>query len=607
MRATLPTTTLAILASSLLAAGAPVSYKPEACSVIASGSAECRQAPADFLRIPTGNHAFNNASTEILQDAFSALAVLQNEYYQIGRSTWPSAIDWTAAVTQTVVSGMLSTLTRSLDLVDPGATSSFQGAHENLVSSVYDQIIGYYYGQDIVAIKDEAFDDILWVVLGWIEAMNFARLHDSLHFPKAEHNPNATLPTDIHVALATLPWRGRFWIPSFQSRSQSFWLLGAEGWDTELCHGGMVWNPRLEPYKNAITNELYISASISMYRHFADDSTVDGDPVYLQAAIEGYKWLVNSNMTNDAGLFVDGFHIGGLADGNIECNVRDEMVYTYNQGVLLTGQRGLWEVTGSPSYLADGHDLIQAVINATGWDLEANQPIDAVGVPSELPRWRGLGRGGILEDECDASGTCSQDSQTFKGIYFHHLNEFCRPLDGNSFKEHKSFNVNSFDSVKAAHRSACQAYLGWIKHNALAALETRDARGRYGMWWGAGLVGNSIAVSPQGDGIDHDAANTTDYRNHGTPQDDIWGRVSRWLPGPQKGGLDKQVVARHLESTDTDMDMNMMESVTKSPAGRQMPRSTDPNDRGRGRTVETQVGGLALLRAYWDVSQSVST
>lgn len=424
--------------------------------------------------------------------------------------------------------------------------------------------------------------------------MNFARSHDSLHFPKAEHSPNASFPTDIHAALASLPWRGQLWIPSFQSRAQSFWLLGAQGWDTTLCHGGMVWNPRLKPYKNAITNELYISASISMYQHLNNESVVDKDPLHLQAAVEGYKWLVNSNMTNREGLFVDGFHIGRRKHGNVECDVRDEMVYTYNQGVLLTGQRGLWDVTGSPSYLADGHDLIQAVIKATGWSLKTNRPIDLVDMSAKLPKWRGLGRGGILEEQCDASGTCSQDGQTFKGIYFHHLNAFCRPLDPDRLKEHDSFDMHSFSRVKAAHQSACQAYLGWVKHNALAALKTRDSRGRFGMWWGSGLFGN-IYIFPESDGIDHDAANTTDYRNQGTPKDEVWGRSARWLPGSWKGGLEKQVAP--------ELDYKKMET----PMGKGRPRPSDPNDRGRGRTVETQVGGVALLRAYWDISQSLSS
>lgn len=436
----------------------------------------------------------------------------------------------------------------------------------------------------------QAFDDILWVVLGWIEAMNFARAHDSLHFPKAEHNANVSLPTDIHAALASLPWRGQFWIPSFQSRAKNFWILGAEGWDTALCHGGMVWNPRLEPYKNAITNELYISASVSMYQHLSNGSAAEKDPLHLQAAIEGYKWLLDSNMTNHEGLFVDGFHVDRQKPGNVECDVRDEMVYTYNQGVLLTGQRGLWDVTGSPSYLADGHDLVQAVIKATGWNLKKNQPMDSTDASSsKLPKWRGLGRGGILEEACDASSTCSQDSQTFKGIYFHHLKAFCQPLDLDSMSGHNAINVDGFRRVETAHRSACRAYLGWIKHNALAALKTRDSQGRFGMWWGAGLFGN-MDVSPDGDGIDHNATNTTDYRNQGTPKDDVWGRTARWLPGTKKHAVPK------LDQQDVDL------SEAEIPMRR--PHPSDPNDRGRGRTVETQVGGLALLRAYWEISQS---
>ncbi|RFU81634.1 glycoside hydrolase family 76 [Trichoderma arundinaceum] len=565
---------------------APASYKQEYCSVVATDLGNCRTPPDSFLPFAAQTSASKSANTEILEDAYSALAVLQNEYYQIGRGTWPSAIDWTAAVTETVVSGMLSTLTKSLSLIVPGTTPRVQQEQENLISSVYDQVIGYLFEQDIVAIRDEAFDDILWVVLGWIEATNFARAHDRLHFHQTNRNLNDTLPTDVHVALESLPWRGTAWISSFQSRAQTFWLLGSQGWDTTLCHGGMIWNPRLEPYKNAITNELYISASVSMYQYLANGSTANPDPTYLQAATVGYQWLLNSNMTNQQGLFVDGFHVDHSKPNNVECDQRDEMVYTYNQGVLLTGQRGLWDVTGTPSYLEDGHNLIQSVITATGWDLRTNKAIDSFNSSADLPPWRGIGRGGILEDQCDASGTCSQDSQTFKGIYFHHLNAFCRPLDGNSLKGYGSVNMDSFNRVKKAHKTACQAYLGWIQHNAQAALNTRDSRGRFGMWWGPGLFGN-VNVSPSTDGINHNAANTTDYRNQGTPKNAVWGRTSRWLPGPQKGGMEKQVAPE-------------LHGLMKAQA-------SDPNDRGRGRTVETQVGGVALLRAYWDISQLSSS
>jgi hypothetical protein len=338
----------------------------------------------------------------------------------------------------------------------------------------------------------------------------------------------------------------------------------------------MIWNPRLEPYKNAITNELYIAASISMYRYFPGsvyDGTPSRDPRHLQAAIEGYKWLMNVNMTNDKGLYVDGYHINRNIPGNVECDVRDEMVYTYNQGVILTGLRGLFGATGAPSYVEDGHNLIRSVIKATGWDITKGEPVDDAPPPGELPPWHGIGRGGILEESCDASGTCSQDGQTFKGIFMHHLTAFCRPLE--LTVDQSRVNRQAFAQVNQAHAKTCRSYIGWLKYNSEAALNTRDSEGRFGMWWAANLY-NNVNVQRYDDGINHFAENKTDYRNEGTPRNELWGVQERFIPG---GG-------NATEQTEH-----------RAPSG-------DPNDRGRGRTVETQTGGLALLRAYWEVSQS---
>lgn len=419
---------------------------------------------------------------------------------------------------------------------------------------------------------------MLWVVLGWIEAVNFVRVHRELHYP-GTLTPQQGFPLDMKTAIGSIPWHGEFWVPYFSSRASEFWNFGITGWDTKLCHGGMVWNPRLPIYKNAITNELYISASISMYQYFPGDPFKSGNnsqyvknPAHLEASIQGYKWLANVNMTNNQGLYVDGFHISDSKPGNVECDLHDEMVYTYNQGVVLTGLRGLWTVSGSPSYLDDGHKLIQAVIKATGWDLLKDAPADGPNRIGELPPWKGIGRGGILEEKCDASGTCSQDGQTFKGIFFHHLTAFCVPLDPLEPVNKVAVDQKAYTQVKTAHSTACGVYLGWVKHNAQAALKTRDRKGRFGMWWGAGVFGN-LVLSKSQDRINHNAANTTDYRNEGTPVDDVWGRT-QWLPGGQQGRVSK--------------------------------RAADPNDRGRGRTVETQIGGLALLRAYWEMSQSQS-
>ena len=459
---------------------------------------------------------------------------------------------------------------------------------------------------------------MLWVVLEWLEAVRFVSGHSRLHYSRNLAD-NAPKSGGLRHALESFPWHGNNWVSSFAHRARIFWNLASEGWGTQLCHGGMVWNPRLSPYKNAITNELWIAASISMYLYFPGDNFTSPwvasngfpkkDPAHMAAAIEGYRWLMGVNMTNSQGLFVDGYHIDNAKPGNVECDVRDEMVYTYNQGVILTGQRGLWTVSGAVSYLMEGHKLVQSVINATGWSLKHNAPVDELAhlPPGRLPPWRGIGRGGILEEQCDASGTCSQDAQTFKGIFFHHLAEFCALLEPFHVERGVTVDMDAYHTVRTAHAEACRSYLGWVQHNARAALQTRDSQGRFGMWWGASLF-NNTTVSEDHDGIDHNCENTTDYRNEGTPEDNVWGQSCRWLPG--SGG-----VVRANTHKDDLFSSHIGEKVMGGPrkpnglGGIQMPSepnkadSKDPNNRGRGRTVETQVGGLELLRAYWEMSR----
>lgn len=456
---------------------------------------------------------------------------------------------------------------------------------------------------------------MLWVVLGWIEAVKFVREHADRHYLRDGAVDASRPPSRLRKALESKPWHGKQWVPAFAHRARIFWNLASRGWDTSLCNGGMVWDRRLSPYKNAITNELWISASISMYEFYPGDNitspwTIDDgyrkkDPAHLAAAVEGYKWIMDVGLTNHQGLFVDGYHVSRRG-GSTKCDLRDEMVYTYNQGVLLTGHRGLWTVTGSASYLEDGHNLIQAVIKATGWSIKDHSPVDVLDSQAQgrLPIWHGLGRGGLMEERCDASGTCSQDGQAFKGIFFHHLTAFCAPLDAITVEPGVTLDVGGFQRVKTAHTEACDHYLGWVRHNALAAMGTRDSQGIFGMWWGSGMFGEAL-VSKADDGIDHEAPNTTDYRNEGTPRDSVWGPGYVFLPGRKVD----------MDSGDglVSMDQEQLVLQSRRRDGRLSTREVrdriipmkDPNERGRGRSVETQMSGLAVLRAYWELSQEV--
>ena len=362
----------------------------------------------------------------------------------------------------------------------------------------------------------------------------------------------------------------------------------------------MLWNSYGIPYKNAITNQLYISASVAMYLYFPGDNNtspflVDGvqqydlgtagpfDPIYLQAAVDAYDWLSNSNMTNSRGLYMDGFHLSNWKSNGTMCDVPNTMVYTYNQGVLLSGLRGLWESTGEEFYLTDGHRLVRHVMNATGWQYEDARPNNST-------RWAGIGRNGILEELCDSTGLCSQDRQTFKGIFFHHLTLFCEPLPLVPLVEGLTYVASK--ELAMLHRQSCQEYLPWVANNAAAALETKDDQGKFGAWWGAR---EDVEIAPLPDAAD-------DYRNIMSKL-----RERSWMPELVFSW--SNAVASFNGGNFLTTDGRLAALVDKSQDRMKPPHKTkdhyrehgDLNDRGRGRTVETQAGGVAVLRALWEL------
>lgn len=548
--------------------------------------------PESFAIFPPDNSHDAHWPINPLEELHGALETMQSHYFELWLGQWPSAIDWTAAVIGTFVSATLHSLTRSLEYVLPGAEHpAVEGQRiENEISKYFSQSVAYYFGEDAFSIRMQAYDDMLWVVLGWLESIKFINLHANRHFKRSG---------------PARAWYGKQFAPAFAHRAHIFYDIASAGWDSKLCGGGMTWNPRLTPYKNAITNQLFISASIDMYLYFPGDENDspfmqtmgdggDGglpsvrphDRQFLAAAVDGYAWLRGSNMTNAQGLYVDGFHIhnwgknGSIGTGN--CDERNEMTYTYNQGVLLSGLRGLWEGTGSQWYLEDGHELVRAVIAATGWTASESE--------RKKREWHGMGRAGVLEEACDAAATCSQNGQTFKGIFFHHLTLFCAPLPLTPVVPGVTHGASR--ATAQLHRQSCKEYATWVAHNARMALRTRDDEGRFGMWWGAPVSGvdaeEEVEASPLPLGA-------VDYRNNESlPEGRMWMPLSEyeWSTEEEDGppsfmGFDP--VAGSLGG-----------AGGRSKRGESRAEIRDKNDRGRGRTVETQAGGVAVVRALWE-------
>ncbi|KAJ5340956.1 hypothetical protein N7541_010080 [Penicillium brevicompactum] len=501
---------------------------------------------------PATQESTHEPILDTLKNLIDALGVMQDKYFVLWQGTWPTSIDWTAAVLGTHVSAALSSL--SSGPLDIPETDELQGLSfftlENTVNRFFSDTSAFYFGENAFSVRNQAYDDMLWIVLGWLGNIKFQNLHSDLHYQSSNTSSGS-------------PWYGTQFRSSAAHRARIFYELASAGWDKVLCDGGMIWSPYLLPYKNAITNELYISASIEMYLYFPGDPidapfvsnsdgvrSSQGNPhnlVHLKAAIDGYNWLKGSNMTGIGGLYADGFHISGWRStsnpGSRKCDELNTMVYTYNQGVILSGLRGLWIAILSPVYLQDGYELVDKVLQATGWPHISSR------------QWKGLGRGGVLEEACDASAACSQDGQTFKGIFFHHLAEFCRPLQPQEEQfladaARSNPKRNDWKEAYEQHLDQCRTYGPWIQHNAQAALMTRDSEGKFGSWWGRGYR------QLEADGLVDSSAipeGAVDYRN---PEKDS---------GPLEASF----------------------------------RTTDYNDRGRGRTVETQSGGIAVLRALY--------
>jgi len=221
------------------------------------------------------------------------------------------------------------------------------------------------------------------------------------------------------------------------------------------------------------------------------------------------------------------------------------------------------------------------VIAATGWDMDQDQPFDLPSRADEpgwrLGKWYGLGRAGVLEEACDAHSYCSQNGQTFKGIFFHHLTLFCASLPdhltvpGGYFLAKETEGEIQMDPgmVKKLHKNSCKRYTSWIKHNADAALSTLDEEGKFGMWWGAPRDSH---FEPEFEVEGKVPVGAVDYRNLGIP--DGW-----------KLQTFPETMKQKSQNVDKESEIKIR----------------DLNDRGRGRTVETQGGGVAVLRALWEM------
>ena len=198
------------------------------------------------------------------------------------------------------------------------------------------------------------------------------------------------------------------------------------GWD-DTCGGGVWWNEDRK-YKNAITNELFLTLAARLHQRTEGEGSE-----YLDWALREWEWFSSRQLIGAHGLVNDGL--------TPECENNGGITWTYNQGVILGGLAALYQITGDVAYLKQGEAIADAAL------------IQLTSPPSAATP------GILIEAEELSTSRKDKDRPQFKGVFVRNL----------------------YDLYVQSGR---QAYKDFFLANARSIWENnRNARNQFGLHW----------------------------------------------------------------------------------------------------------------------------
>jgi predicted alpha-1,6-mannanase (GH76 family) len=227
-------------------------------------------------------------------------------------------------------------------------------------------------------------------------------------------------------------WWALAWVAAYDLTRDERYLNAARtifahneaGWD-DTCGGGLWWNEKRR-YKNAITNELFLTLAALLHQR------TPGGGGYRDWALREWAWLGGSGLIGPSGLVNDGLTSG--------CENNGGTTWTYNQGVILGGLAALYQITGDRAYLEQGESIADAALR------ELAGPPGPAGQPGPA------GEPGILAEPDPAAAAGSKGDHTqFKGIFVRYLGDFCRPSPRPAYRAFILANARSlWDNARNA-------------------------------------------------------------------------------------------------------------------------------------------------------------
>lgn len=163
-------------------------------------------------------------------------------------------------------------------------------------------------------------------------------------------------------------------------------------WETSDCNGGLrwqifQWNSGYD-YKNSVSNGCLFNIGARLARYTDNDS-------YIEWCDRVWEWMYGVGFLTEetAWLVFDGAKV----DGN--CTNITRLIWSYNQGLFMSGCAYLFNYTGDPKWLNRTEHLLES---ATKYFFK-----DEV----------------MYEYSCQDNDSCNQDQRSFKGYFARFLGQ----------------------------------------------------------------------------------------------------------------------------------------------------------------------------------------
>jgi len=258
---------------------------------------------------------------------------------------------------------------------------------------------------------------------------------------------HTTIPQTENDSYDDAQWWAIAWIRAYQltkqdkyrDRAAHIWnYILRVAWDNH-CGGGVWWSQKRD-YKNAITNELFLTLSTLLYQNDPGNNT------YLEWAQREWRWFEGSGMINNMHLINDGL------DYNT-CRNNGQTTWTYNQGVVLGGLAYLAQFTKNDSLLTTASKIADAVYDNLVYT-----------------------RGGVLREPCETNSDCGPDAPQFKGIFMRYLGVLIKQLNGDEKTKLTTWLNANADSIWNKDRTADnECGLRWIGPTGTVTAKTQTS------------------------------------------------------------------------------------------------------------------------------------